>query len=152
MIFGFIFFAGKNVSTHSRLKAAGSLLKDVRNLKKVSTHSRLKAAGCQIRKLLIVLKVSTHSRLKAAGMLHGAFVLIKDCFNTQPPEGGWQNTKIEHIDQTNVSTHSRLKAAGSIPSKSRANPPCFNTQPPEGGWSSHAQNKILDQQFQHTAA
>ena len=33
------------VSTHSRLKAAGELLKDSGTLSHVSTHSRLKAAG-----------------------------------------------------------------------------------------------------------
>ena len=35
-------------------------------------------------------------------------------FNTQPPEGGWQNP--EHVIRDNrVSTHSRLKAAGPLP-------------------------------------
>ena len=33
----------------------------------VSTHSRLKAAGKNLRQLWQVLRVSTHSRLKAAG-------------------------------------------------------------------------------------
>ena len=55
------------------------------------------------------------------------------CFNTQPPEGGWQNRKIT-VDDINVSTHSRPKAAGDgyyWPSKLIDG---FNTQPPEGGW------------------
>ena len=37
--------SGETVSTHSRLKAAGRLLKQPRRRLNVSTHSRLKAAG-----------------------------------------------------------------------------------------------------------
>ena len=33
------------------------------------------------------------------------------CFNTQPPEGGW-DTVLTRIDRKRVSTHSRPKAAG----------------------------------------
>ena len=56
--------------------------------------------------------VSTHSRLKAAGAGKVVFYFAHQCFNTQPPEGGWidgiPDLKIPH----EVSTHSRLKAAG----------------------------------------
>ena len=38
-----------------------------RRRKKVSTHSRLKAAGSQNLLITAIGKVSTHSRLKAAG-------------------------------------------------------------------------------------
>ena len=34
-------------------------------------------------------EVSTHSRLKAAGKPLLQPRRCKDCFNTQPPEGGW---------------------------------------------------------------
>ena len=34
-----------------------------------------------------------------------------NCFNTQPPEGGW-TARHELTDSDAVSTHSRLKAAG----------------------------------------
>ena len=37
----------KAVSTHSRLKAAGSVISPVLRVVVVSTHSRLKAAGCR---------------------------------------------------------------------------------------------------------
>ena len=55
----------------------------------VSTHSRLKAAGTAKISNWKDINVSTHSRLKAAG-----FPNILACdelpgFNTQPPEGGW---------------------------------------------------------------
>ena len=55
----------------------------------VSTHSRLKAAGSTPQQTRFKLNVSTHSRLKAAG---GSVGIVKSgipCFNTQPPEGGW---------------------------------------------------------------
>ena len=55
----------------------------------VSTHSRPKAAGyreCATPKLT---RVSTHSRPKAAGPPHGKSSFSCACFNTQPPEGGW---------------------------------------------------------------
>ena len=109
-----------NVSTHSRLKAAGYNSGSVSmtfilcfNTQPpeggwmpplcrwieipVSTHSRLKAAGGIGRPGLQTDGVSTHSRLKAAGLSF----LKKD-------------------GQENVSTHSRLKAAGAssgIPEK-----------------------------------
>ena len=51
-----------------------------------------------------------------------------ECFNTQPPEGGWH----QPINQLGVKK-------------------CFNTQPPEGGWVRTFQfvQPVL---FQHTAA
>ena len=64
-----------------------------------------------------IIRVSTHSRPKAAGrILYLTFYFIF-CFNTQPPEGGWQ----WHDDKGNwasiVSTHSRPKAAGQAEAK-----------------------------------
>ena len=77
----------------------------------VSTHSRLKAAGSRNYKLRYTMCVSTHSRLKAAGERVGNRYCTSSCFNTQPPEGGWDRaTKSE--SKPRVSTHSRLKAAG----------------------------------------
>ena len=57
--------------------------------KTVSTHSRLKAAGSQMRIVSVSRTVSTHSRLKAAGMCMVGFSKQEARFNTQPPEGGW---------------------------------------------------------------
>ena len=104
-----------DVSTHSRLKAAGSPPTSVflellgfntqppeggwvaeprmSGLSRVSTHSRLKAAGSRrFSRQVGCQKVSTHSRLKAAGW-------------TPQGEAAW----------CKVSTHSRLKAAGLRP-------------------------------------
>ena len=35
-----------------------------------------------------------------------------DCFNTQPPEGGWERKQLGKMLPAYVSTHSRPKAAG----------------------------------------
>ena len=59
--------ATKNVSTHSRLKAAGIHKGLMNQYYPVSTHSRLKAAGRKLEWTTGGAKVSTHSRLKAAG-------------------------------------------------------------------------------------
>ena len=103
------------VSTHSRLKAAGRTLDYVRRAVKVSTHSRLKAAGTQQRLQRQNIRVSTHSRLKAAGFGRGGYAALAFCFNTQPPEGGWAHKRGIIINRVIVSTHSRLKAAGFQP-------------------------------------
>ena len=55
------------VSTHSRPKAAGFLMRVWVLLLMVSTHSRPKAAGAVSDLAKKVDKVSTHSRPKAAG-------------------------------------------------------------------------------------
>ena len=56
---------------------------------KVSTHSRLKAAGSPAPVGKGRFYVSTHSRLKAAGCLYRTEYQGSKGFNTQPPEGGW---------------------------------------------------------------
>ena len=100
------------VSTHSRPKAAGRPVAKPTARSPVSTHSRPKAAGrnktdttrkksfqhtAARRRLVAVcgkncqsLPVSTHSRPKAAGSWLKRFFKRKNCFNTQPPEGGWE--------------------------------------------------------------
>ena len=79
-----------NVSTHSRLKAAGAFEALVKEMDEVSTHSRLKAAGSDYPDNYSRLAfVSTHSRLKAAGKILHKLPDNKVSFNTQPPKGGW---------------------------------------------------------------
>ena len=60
----------------------------------------------------LIVKVSTHSRPKAAGLPFVLPCLFVECFNTQPPEGGWK----------------RIRVFNSLNKR-------FNTQPPEGGWA-----------------
>ena len=111
------------VSTHSRLKAAGNSDNKSRSqckcfntqppeggwVKKVcsiiyivgvSTHSRLKAAGSCLGRYNPSLLVSTHSRLKAAGPNSCCHRCTISCFNTQPPEGGWDRTLAKNRKRT----------------------------------------------------
>ena len=78
----------------------------------VSTHSRPKAAGFIVISLIVGQEVSTHSRPKAAGTVWAIPHWSLPCFNTQPPEGGWDNSNGEPLLYITVSTHSRPKAAG----------------------------------------
>ena len=118
------------VSTHSRPKAAGKVIQEEAGWRVVSTHSRPKAAGTFILTgRFNIGRVSTHSRPKAAGRLSGGDVVLSECFNTQPPEGGWT---LDQIETEFISS--------------------FNTQPPEGGWKithTHPKRCFV---FQHTAA
>ena len=78
------------VSTHSRLKAAGT------------QSGRRRGSGCRFNTqppkggwifengTKVVGGVSTHSRLKAAGHIIVAKHHRQVCFNTQPPKGGWE--------------------------------------------------------------
>ena len=80
----------KCVSTHSRPKAAGITVDPAWEGDDVSTHSRPKAAGKLFFDVAERLIVSTHSRPKAAGTKLNKPLSLAKCFNTQPPEGGWQ--------------------------------------------------------------
>ena len=84
-------FLYPQVSTHSRPKAAGQRLLREIQVKKVSTHSRPKAAGHAKYRVCSLSGVSTHSRPKAAGKIRRYPPPWVERFNTQPPEGGWQD-------------------------------------------------------------
>ena len=103
---------GIEVSTHSRPKAAGLKRIQFLDVLQVSTHSRPKAAGYFNQTAFSVCDVSTHSRPKAAGSRCAALYPRIDCFNSQPPEGGW-SLVVPQITSDG---------------------PGFNSQPPEGGW------------------
>ena len=77
------------VSTRSRPKAAGRRLLGVSEVSKVSTRSRPKAAGRGFIGGCRPTEVSTRSRPKAAGRPPCSTETVSECFNTQPPEGGW---------------------------------------------------------------
>ena len=142
------------VSTHSRPKAAGYHVNQALATTNVSTHSRPKAAGLALRYFMVSALLFQHTaarrRLAAKGLSYQRWT---DCFNTQPPEGGWD---------AQIGRGQPLKG--------------FNTQPPEGGWaipvykrhdnlsvSTHSRPKaaeavhqnhvgIVSCRFQHTAA
>ena len=75
-----------------------------------------------------------------------------ECFNTQPPEGGWLYGRDGAVRLILVSTHSRPKAAGYIAQQEFVEFSSFNTQPPEGGWLIKKVVQAEEKQFQHTAA
>ena len=62
------------VSTRSRLKAAGVKSEHYLPSSVVSTRSRLKAAGTTVIEQLLAETVSTRSRLKAAGSINQHFI------------------------------------------------------------------------------
>ena len=77
------------VSTHSRLKAAGKRKRFAKWAKEVSTHSRLKAAGLTVFGLFGAI-VGFNTQPPEGGWDHAVNINYSlDSFNTQPPEGGW---------------------------------------------------------------
>jgi len=77
--------------------------------------------------------VSTHSRPKAAGPTGETTEILKNGFNTQPPEGGWQS--INHRQRQASSFNTQPPEGGWIGGMAGAAAQAgFNTQPPEGGW------------------
>ena len=62
-------------------------------------------------------------------MMPSLCYLLKKCFNTQPPEGGWRSAEPKNAERAS-----------------------FNTQPPEGGWGISFATARAWKAFQHTAA
>ena len=101
--------------------------------RRVSTHSRLKAAGSKLSSPVCRPPRFNTQPPEGGWELSVEFEEVLACFNTQPPEGGWSKQPIQTCRLT-VSTHSRLKAAGTASNPPSKWPHGFNTQPPEGGW------------------
>ena len=74
--------------------------------------------------------VSTHSRPKAAGWIRKQQALALKRFNSQPPEGGWDDGEVVIVGQ-------QFR---------------FNSQPPEGGWRIQYFSIYNAAMFQLTAA
>ena len=118
----------------------------------VSTHSRPKAAGTCNPRLLNAWAMFQHTAARRRLGRQRRRPSSRCCFNTQPPEGGWQQIYDRlHLPYT-VSTHSRPKAAGIYKAGGCVVTTCFNTQPPEGGWACSVVVNVLNIKFQHTAA
>ena len=96
--------------------------------------------------------VSIHSRPKAAAKMRSENWWQRQCFNTQPPEGGCVDYFANMLLNGKVSIHSRPKAAAGwdIPSVEAVKR--FNTQPPEGGCDELNNFAGSLAMFQHTAA
>ena len=117
----------------------------------VSTHSRPKAAGAFIDQISFSFHVSTHSRPKAAGSTAQPQGCNKDCFNTQPPEGGWG--RCMGWLRCRLCFNTQPPEGGWKSTWRRwSGSSCFNTQPPEGGWVQRNRLGKVVGMFQHTAA
>ena len=125
----------------------------------VSTHSRLKAAELYGVLFILIGIVSTHSRPKAAAASSWLPFSWSERFNTQPPEGGWNDENSSHevpFAFQHTAARRRLdeedgdEVIAHVLLRFNTQPPeggcggclnggccfgCFNTQPPEGGCS-----------------
>ena len=118
------------VSTHSRPKAAGYILSVGLVYENVSTHSRPKAAGNALNtseSIRSLFQLTAARRRLGQNKPRGRHDLR--CFNSQPPEGGWNPDRCD-----------------TRPIKS------FNSQPPEGGWMLNSRFRQTNEVFQLTAA
>ena len=77
----------------------------------VSTHSRLKAAGTIVAGLAEDAASFNTQPPEGGWAARWRIIFKRGCFNTQPPEGGWDQC-LQVGALLSVSTHSRLKAAG----------------------------------------
>ena len=134
LVFGSIVRPAFNdVSTHSRPKAAGSVIKRLKRYVKVSTHSRPKAAGFVCHSFTIRRKVSTHSRPKAAGLTlaysrAGLLFQLTAARRRLGPIGTSTQLRIKF----QLTAARRRLVFNSR--KTRQQTFGFNSQPPEGGW------------------
>ncbi len=101
-------------------------------------------------------------------------ILVRNCcFNTQPPEGGWAERKVEAVKAERFQHTAARRRLGQVEAvgqvqilfqhtaarrrlekafgKYHSNE-CFNTQPPEGGWPGRPRGRRDTGAFQHTAA
>ena len=102
----------KSVSTHSRPKAAGGNAVGFTAASMFQHTAARRRLASDLTSTTDETDVSTHSRPKAAGLFLIGLFLFPCCFNTQPPEGGWQYQPEQQPGDDG-----------------------FNTQPPEGGWA-----------------
>ena len=118
------------VSTHSRPKAAGTnFIAWARAFVFQLTAARRRLVNMEARQKGAEA-VSTHSRPKAAGWIRKQQALALKRFNSQPPEGGWDDGEVVIVGQ-------QFR---------------FNSQPPEGGWRIQYFSTYNAAMFQLTAA
>ena len=102
------------VSTHSRPKAAGRSLHQVKLFAVVSTHSRPKAAGDMISSSVSSWALFQHTaarrRLEVQAGFYGQRRYVST--HSRPKAAGYCIKVLGKM--THVSTHSRPKAAGSL--------------------------------------
>ena len=75
-----------------------------------------------------------------------------DCFNTQPPEGGWIAKAAKQPKKPTGFNTQPPEGGWVTPTLLWICRICFNTQPPEGGWAVLILKSARLTKFQHTAA
>ena len=102
--------------------------------RQVSTHSRPKAAGSSFRLCCSFFTCFNTQPPEGGWPDLSGFLRRSFCFNTQPPEGGWYR----HSDGTYCRRQFQHTAArrrlGRLTARLVQRGYRFNTQPPEGGW------------------
>ena len=107
----------RNVSTHSRPKAAGSSVHyQASHIVFQHTAARRRLGCGQCRHIRRQPFQHTAARRRLADRAANPANIVR--FNTQPPEGGWADYQ-QQRHPAGVSTHSRPKAAGKRQSKKR---------------------------------
>ena len=134
-------YRAAKISTHSRAKAAGSLM-ILKGFLSFDFNSQPREGGWggwvrdKGRK-----EISTHSRAKAAGPLPLSHTSHTSNFNSQPREGGWWLPALQH-DKHNAHFNSQPREGGwHRVTDSSAATQNFNSQPREGGWNSISADK-----------
>ena len=137
------------VSTHSRPKAAALAATDslvLQSFQHTAARRRLVSVTACISPCAMFQHTAARRRLNRQRV----DTQSDACFNTQPPEGGWQWRRCSHY-RGRVSTHSRPKAAVRLhgrttfpcPVSTHSRPKAAAIQPYGDGTTSR---------FQHTAA
>ena len=124
------------VSTHSRPKAAGTnFIAWARAFVFQLTAARRRLVNMEARQKGAEA-VSTHSRPKAAGWIRKQQALALKRFNSQPPEGGWDDGEVVIVGQQFRFNSQPPEGGWFCTPECANNVKRFNSQPPEGGWAS----------------
>ena len=83
--------------------------------------------------LMMSLMMFQHTAARRRLVPHPLCQFWYDCFNTQPPEGGWLQNRLPMLCQQRFNT--QPPEGGWVrDGKYTVEYDSFNTQPPEGGW------------------
>ena len=138
----------RDVSTHSRPKAAGSHAFS-------SVYTGLAFQHTAARRRLGVTRKTQNIELSfqhtAAGSIVRMSRPLKTGFNTQPPEGGWIRARWIRPFWRGFNTQPPEGGWVQV-CRLMVQSNGFNTQPPEGGWYRWLAHTMMSVRFQHTAA
>ena len=99
----------------------------------VSTHSRLKAAGTLRRRIAQIGKSFNTQPPKGGWQIPQITSRTISSFNTQPPKGGWGRFCPQHLERQRFNTQPP-KGGWARATTGKDYRSSFNTQPPKGGW------------------